>query len=307
MKFIRLLVVALLFISCATVTRQTDSLVKHHPDLPRKSQINDVPFIKQAINHCGPAALAMVMRHAGHPASLEEVTKQTFTKGAKGTFQSEMISAVRRQGMMGIVINDLSSLGREIAAGRPVIVFQNLGLSFYPRWHYAVTLGYDLDGPDIILHSGKDKFTKMDMRYFERSWKLADQWGLLVLPPDQLSVTASETQHAAAAAMLEQSGKTTQAQTGYQTILKRWPHSMTALIGLGNIHFANKNYKASISNLTQASIHHPSSAVVWHNLATAQGTAGQIQKARLSAQQALLLADEKSRPAFKTSLKQWID
>jgi hypothetical protein len=32
---------------------------------------------------------------------------------------------------------------REVAAGNLVLVFQNLVISFYPVWHYAVVIGFN--------------------------------------------------------------------------------------------------------------------------------------------------------------------
>ena len=306
MKVFLLLALAQLLVGCATSSRQTDKLLKHHPDLPTKTKISSVPFIKQAKNHCGPSTLAMVMAYQGHEVSLNELTEQTYTKGMEGTFQTEMISSVRRQGLLALPISDLNSLTQEIAGGNPVIVFQNLGLSFYPKWHYAVAVGYNLKGPDIILHSGPEKFEKLDMRYFERSWKLAGYWGLLVLRPDQLSLTGNETTHVTAAAGLEQTGKLDQALKSYQTILTRWPQSLTALIGLGNIFYARKDYPQSIKSLEQAARHHPAAAVVWHNLAIAQGSAGKKKSARFSAKKALTLTDDLTRARFEESLKDWL-
>jgi hypothetical protein len=34
---------------------------------------------------------------------------------------------------------------REVAAGNPVLVLQNLSFAWAPVWHYAVVMGYDAD------------------------------------------------------------------------------------------------------------------------------------------------------------------
>jgi hypothetical protein len=43
-------------------------------------------------------------------------------------------------------------LCEEVAAGHPVIVLQNIGLSWYLVWHYAVVVGYDLHEGTVIFH-----------------------------------------------------------------------------------------------------------------------------------------------------------
>lgn len=301
-----LLVVTFLLVGCATSTRQTDALVKNHSSLLASSRLKDMPLIKQARNHCGPAAMAMMIKHAGKNVSLDELTSQMFTKNLEGTFQTDMISTARHQGMLAIPVNDLSSLIKEISAGNPVVVFQNLGMSWWPKWHYAVVTGHDFDGPDIFLHTGGEKFKKTDMRFFERSWILGEHWGLLVLRPDQLSVTADERTHVAAAAMLEDLGKLHEAQTAYQTIFRHWPQSLGALIGLGNVTYNERHYQKSVEYLETAVGHHPTSAIAWHNLATAQGAMGTYSRARISSLKAIQLADETNRPIYEKSLETWI-
>jgi tetratricopeptide (TPR) repeat protein len=300
------MVVAFLSVSCATTTKQTNALFKNHQDLPEKAKLSDVPFIKQAKDHCGPATMSMVLSNAGKNIPLETLNSQMFTKGMDGTFQSEMISVARRNGMMALQIHDLKSLLQEIASGNPVIVFQNLGFSFYPHWHYAVALGYDLSGPDIILHSGPDKLNQSDMRLFERSWKLAGHWGLLILRPDQLSATGNELTHAGAAAMLEQLGKLDEALIAYETIQKRWPRSLTALMGAGNVLYTQRKFLLAVQSFKLATKFHPQSAMGWHNLAIAQGDAGLRSDAHRSSEKAMELVSAKDRNAYAESLRDYL-
>ncbi len=66
-----------------------------------------------------------------------------------------MIGAARRHGRVAYVISSPEELLVEVAAGNPVIVLQNLGLSWVPVWHYAVVIGYDGDADMVTLHSGE--------------------------------------------------------------------------------------------------------------------------------------------------------
>ncbi len=269
MKALLLACLSLFLISCATSTRQTDALVKNHQGLPEKVKLTSVPFIEQKANHCGPASMAMVMRHAGQQVPLKKLTSMMYTRGMKGTFQSEMLGVARRQGMLTFNINSMPELLRELSEGHPVLVFQNLGLGLFPQWHYAVAVGHDLHGPDIILHSGSEQFKKGDMRFFERTWKLGGYWGLLVLNPGELSVTSSETDHVKAAAALEELEKFDEAFISYESILKRWPKSLLALVGLGNVSYARKQYGDSVKFLKRAHALHPESPIVKNNLQVA--------------------------------------
>jgi len=300
------LLVAFLLGGCATNTRQTDHLLKNRRDLAPTSRLANLKLIKQKENHCGPATLAMAFKHAGRDLSLKEITAQSFTEKAQGTFQADMLSTARHQGMVTIPVSTMEGLLKESAAGNAVIVFQNLGFSWWPKWHYAVVSGHDLGGPDIFLHTGDKKFSKTDMRFFERSWKLGGHWGLLILPPDRLSVSGSELDHAQGGAMLEQLGKTKEAQASYETMLTRWPESLSALIGMANITYAKAQYKDATDFLSRAVRHHPRSAIAWHNLAFAQGSAGLKKEAKASAQKALDLVDNDSKATYRNSLTEFL-
>jgi hypothetical protein len=268
--------------------------------------IAGVPFVLQDKNYCGPASLAMVMAHAGHPVPVDALASQVYTPGKKGSLQADLVGAARRNGMMAVQVSGLSALLHEIHAGHPVLVFENLGLSWFPAWHYAVATGYDLAGPEIILHSGKDEARHFDLRKFERSWKDSDYWGLVVLPPGQLAVSADELAHSGAAAGLEQLGRTREAETAYRAILSRWPGSLGALIGMGNLAYGAGDYVSSAHYLAIATRAHPRSAVAWHNLATAQGAARWTRLARTSAAQAVILARPEDVAAYRDSLGQWL-
>ncbi len=306
MKSAIFLLAALFLGGCATSTRQTDRLVKNAQGLPEKSRLEKLPLIKQTENHCGPATLAMAFKHAGKDVSLGEITSQSFTEKAQGTYQADMLSTARRQGMLTIPIHKMEDLIKESSAGNAVIVFQNLGFSWWPQWHYAVVSGHDLNGPDIYLHTGDQKFAKTDMRFFERSWKLGGYWGLLILPPDQLSASGSELAHAQAGALLEQIGKRREAETSYKKMLTRWPQSLSALIGLANITYAEDQYQTATAYLNRAVLHHPRSTVAWHNLAFAQWAAGKKSLAKTSAQKALEFVDHESKATYQNSLAEFL-
>lgn len=296
---------ALLLQACATKTPKTEKLLKDHSGLAESSRIKDVPFINQDLNHCGPATLAMVMKANHHDVGAKALAKQMFTPKSKGTFKMDMVSTVRRQGMLGIGVHDLKALLTEIQAGHPVIVFQNLGFDWIPNWHYSVAHGYDLDGPDIYLHSGEDKNKKVDLRFFERSWEMGGYWGLVVLLPGSLAASADDLAHVEGISGLEQVGKLDDAEVSYESVLKKWPKSLSALIGMGNVLYSKKDYLGSVEYLTKATQYHPTSAVAWHNLANAQGAAGKLQAASLSARKAISLTSGSEHELYQESLKEF--
>jgi tetratricopeptide (TPR) repeat protein len=223
-----------------------------------------------------------------------------------GSLQTDLISSSRRQGMLAIPIEGLNALIREVAAGHPVIVFENLGLSWLPKWHYALVYGYDLPSRELILHSGPYAHHHLGIEDFEKSWSLANDWGLVVLQPDQLSATANEIAHVKAAAGLEQAGHKEPAQIAYRKILQKWPQSLGARIGLANLAFENGDCQTAVEILTETTQDHPTSSFVWHNLAIAQGRCQMKQQAQQSAIRAISLCPANAKDSYRQNLQEWL-
>jgi tetratricopeptide (TPR) repeat protein len=296
---------AILLAGCAAPTRQTDALLSAPArEVPAAFRIPDVPYIKQTENYCGPATLTMAMRYYGRNVGVEEIASQVYTPGKKGTLQQDMLGSARRQGMLAVQIQGLPNLLKELNAKHPVITFMNLGLSWYPIYHYALVTGYDLHEPTMIVHSAGSENRQWNMRKFERNWD--QSWGLVVLPPTELSAAADELEHSAAAAGLEMVGRLKEAEIVYRNILKRWPQSFGALVGMGNITYGRGDYAGSVAYLKRATHFHPGSATAWHNRATAEGAARRLGYARASAERAIRLVPGAQAAAFRESLREWL-
>ena len=266
MKFFILAGLLAAMMGCATGATQSRDLLLAPGSLPYYHSIENVPFVNQAAGHCGPASLSMVMKHSGAEVSPERLADEMYTPELKGSLQNDLIGTARRNGMMAIPIYDFTNLFSEVTSGHPVIILENLGLSWVPQWHYAVVVGFDLRNEEIILHSGHEAFSHESLKVFENSWRLADYWGLVIMPAGELSATASERDHVAAAAGLELAHKWVEAELSYHRILIKWPQSLVALIGLANINFARGNLKEAKSFLKSALRFHPESEAAKHNL-----------------------------------------
>lgn len=292
-----------LLAACASSTKQADELLSGPSKVPVQHEVSGVPYLKQEAGYCGPATLAMAMNWAGHAVTADEIAPLVYTPGAKGSFQTDMISATRREGLIAIPVTGLEALLKEVSAGHPVIVFENLALPWLPQWHYAVVYGYDLQKQTVLMHSGPHEAKRWDIRKFERSWKLADYWAMVVLPPNELSATGDELAHVKAASALEQIGRRDEAIDAYQAILNRWPKSLAALIGMGNWAFQANNYVDAVGYLQMATKAHPDSAAAWHNLALAEQEARMTTSARESAKRALATAPSDSKSRYEESLR----
>lgn len=273
----------LIFCGCASTTKQTDDLFKQgiRSDLQQVVQ-NTATFIEQKAGHCGPATLTMAIQSLGQQADLNEITLQVYNEKSKGSLQTDMISATRRQGLKAVPINGYVSLLTELQAGHNVIIFENLGLSWLPQWHYALVTGYNLPKKTLTMHSGPKANEEIDMGKFELSWKLTDYWGLVVLKPNQLSATGTEIAHLQSASAFEQINKIEEAKQAYLAIIQKWPQSLIAHIGLANVYYNLKDYKAAVFYLKKAVKINPNSTAAQNNLAVAERSLAETSKNKKS-------------------------
>ncbi|WP_168190415.1 PA2778 family cysteine peptidase [Luteithermobacter gelatinilyticus] len=275
--------------ACSSIPTTDPALLSH---LPQTGRAEAVPFYPQEEKYCGPATLAAVLEWTGKRISQHKVAHEVYTPGADGTFRHDMIAAARRHGRLAVPVRSLPALLEEVAGGTPVIVFQNLGLSWWPRWHYAVLTGYDLGRENVILNSGDEQNRVTGLTLFERTWRRGGSWALVVLPPDRLPATASIYDVMTAAAGLERAGRLDAAATAYQAIARRWPGHWLALLGLGNIHYRQGDYDAAETSYRAALALDPTVAEVWNNLAYALKKQGRTSEAHAAAQQAVKYGQE---------------
>lgn len=247
--------------------------------LPAASTVEDVPFFPQDDYYCGPAALAMVLAWSGLDVTQDDLVPVVYTPGRQGTLQTDILAGARRFGRLAVPVATVPDLLAELAAGHPVLVFQNLSLPIYPVWHYAVATGFDLDTAKLRLHSGRTEHQETRLSTFTRTWARGDYWALVVLPPDRLPATAGERAVLEAAAALERADMPAEAATAYAAILNRWPESLPAAIGLGNAAYATGDKDRAAAAFASATERHPGSVAAWQNLAFVLGELGDVSAA----------------------------
>ena len=198
-------------------------------------ELEKVVFFGQRDFQCGPAALAMVLHHSGEKVQPDDLTPLLFLPGRRGSLQLEMIAAARRAGRIPYLIRpEAAAIAAELAAGRPVLVLQNLGVTWLPVYHYAVVVGL-LPGDQVVLRSGEQRRLVMDGSRFLATWRRADNWGMVLLRPGELpAADESGSTYLLALAAFETTGQPEIARRGYEAALERWPRQPLALFGLGN-------------------------------------------------------------------------
>ena len=252
---------------CAT-SPQTRLLLDNPPDIPARVELTEVPFLPQQQYHCGPSSLASIINYRGTPVEPDQIAQMIYVPGLKGSLQVEVVAATRQFEMLPVQLDGkLESLMRELAAGNPVFVLQNLGLDSVPVWHYEVVVGYDFAERVFILRSGVDARVLRSFTLFEKTWQRADHWALIVVSVDSIPVTASADAYLDAASGMEEVGRIESAKHAYVTALRRWPENLLAYMGLGNSYYAMGEFAAAETAYRDALRIDPQKAEVWNNLA----------------------------------------
>lgn len=272
---------------------QTETLRRAPPTgLASRVELTATPFFPQTEYHCGPAALATVLSAVSREATPARLGEEVFLPARTGTLQIEMIAGARRHGAVATRLpGTLEALLRELQAGHPVVVLQNLGLSWYPAWHYAVLIGYDLDAGDVFLRSGTTERLALPMRTFEHTWVRAGSWAFVALPPGRWPATAEEAAVIEAAVGFERASTPAQAALAYRSALERFGDSLSLQMGLGNSLHAAGDRAAAAQAFEDATRLHPGSAPAWMNLASTRSELGQREAALAAAKQAVAVAD----------------
>lgn len=245
----------------------------------------------------------MVLAWSGLPVTQDDLVTEVYTPARQGTLRTDVLAAARRHGRLAVEVPSLRDLLTEIAAGSPVLVFQNLALNWYPQWHYAVAIGYDLEAREITLHSGLDERRVVPLSVFERTWKRGDYWALVVLPPGRLPASAEETPVLKAAAGLERVQRYTEAAKAYAAISARWPQSVAARLGLGNTLYAAGDYRGAERAYLEAIGNDAKAAAAWNNLAYALAAQGRREEALSAVEKAVLFGAE-NRSLYEDSLRE---
>jgi tetratricopeptide (TPR) repeat protein len=273
-RSIRLLCCGLLALSMsgcaflAPLVPQTVALRTSWPEgVPQKTELTSVPFFPQDAYQCGPAALATVLANSGVDITPEDLVKQVWLPSRKGSLQAEMLAAPRlHQRVSYRLAPHYSDLLREVAAGHPVIVLQDVG-PLFPWWHYAVVNGYDYTTGTIYLRSGEEKRKEMPFTAFERTWIKSGYWAMVVLPPNRVAATATEDRWLEALLAFSRVAGPDPAREAYSAMLRKWPDNLAASIGLANALHTKGALTEAADVLREALRRHPQSVIAMNNLA----------------------------------------
>lgn len=261
--------VIFLFLSGCAATPQSDRLLTDIPEPFRTpTELEDVAFFPQTAFQCGPAALATVLARSLPAITVDELVPRVYIPARKGSLQIEMIRTVRDYQRIPYVLSpDMEALFEELNAGRPVLVLQNLGVSWYPRWHYAVLVGYDLQARKVVLRSGETRRYVMDIHTFEHTWRRSNYWALVVLAPGELPSRPDSWSYLKSLVAFEKRKDWALLDAAYQAGLRHWPGNRDLLMAYGTSLYLQSKLDAAVGYFRQVVVTHPDYAPAYNNLA----------------------------------------
>jgi tetratricopeptide (TPR) repeat protein len=305
-RWVGMLILSCLGIACAN-SPQSRLLINNPPDIPTRVELTEVPFFPQQEYHCGPAALASIFSYHGTEVEPDQIADLIYIPGLKGSLQTEVVAATRQFELLPVQLDGtLESLLREIAAGNPVFVLQNLGLDSIPVWHYEVVIGYDLAERMVILRSGLNPRVLRPFAVFEQTWKRAGFWALAIVDPDRIPDSVEMNTYLETVIAMEQVGRTEIAHQAYQTALRRWPKSILAHSGYGNTAYTLGDFVVAASAYLSALELNPEKADLWNNYAYTLAQLGRHEAAMQAIQKALELEpDNQNLKDSLTEISTW--
>jgi tetratricopeptide (TPR) repeat protein len=280
-----------LLLSACAATPQSDLLIEDLPGSLRKPvELTRVPFYPQKEYQCGPAALATLISDQGHQVDLARLTERVYIPRRKGSLQLELVSAARDFGLIPYILSPkLEVLLHEVKAKRPVLVLQNLGVSWYPQWHYAVVVGYNLPEKELILRSGEIERYRLNLYTFEHTWRRGKYWAMILLKPGELPVAGDAWRYMNAIVGFEQQRNWPLLVKAYLAGLQRWPENSELLMGYGNALYAQGKLEKAVIQYEKVIHNRQNFAPAYNNAAQVYAELGQFEIANKYVRRAIEL------------------
>jgi hypothetical protein len=284
--------------ACATLPEN----VLHYGQDTNPVELVETPFFPQERYQCGPAALMAVLTQSGVETTLDSLIERVYLPGRQGSLQTELVAAIRASGRIPYRIDaSLSAIVGELRAGRPVLVLQNLGVSWMPRWHYAVVVGVDPGTDTVMLRSGTERRRVTRTKTFIRTWKRGEYWALVAVRPGELPANPNADRYFRAIAELESAQRLAEARSGWRAALDQWPDAPIAIFGMANVEFALDNLGTAENLYRQLLEKKPNDVSARNNLAHV--LSGQAKNSEAIAQILLALEIVQDDPAMRMELE----
>ena len=181
-----------LVIACLLATTEFLSLAQAQESEKDKAGIwLDVPFIKQTVEGCGSASIAMLLRYwSAHGTQIaperedaDAIQKQLYSRKGHGIYASDLERYLRESGFRVFALRgEWSDLRDHLSKGRPLILSIEPGGSHAPL-HYVVATGIDWQREAVFVNDpARGKLLRIERAEFEKEWQATKNYLLLAVP-----------------------------------------------------------------------------------------------------------------------------
>src|SRR6185295_12226230 len=122
----------------------------------------------------------------------------------------------------------------------------------FPRWHYAVVIGYDPEKKTVALRSGTTERQVLSAANFMRAWDNGGRWAMVVLMPGEMPATPDRNRYLESAAAFEHSAQPRDTRLVFDAAVKQWPDEPIALIGRGTASYRAGDLRAAADDYSAA-------------------------------------------------------
>lgn len=219
----------------------------------RATELDRTPFFPQKKFQCGPAAMATVLVASGAQTSADALAESLYIPARRGSLQVEMLATPRAFNRLALPLpRSPEAIIAELEAGRPVLVLHNYGLPFWPRWHYAVVVGYDPEDDVFVLRSGVKQRQSMRTRRFMVAWHYGGRWAMVILRPGETAALDDPKSFLEAAADFEKAASPRDARAAFDAAIRRWSAEPVAYVGRGTAEYRLGNLAAAADDYAAA-------------------------------------------------------
>lgn len=140
-----------------------------------------VPFVIQARERCGPAALEMVLRYYGADSAAVSEADRAYDPVLRGTLITDLAAASRRAGYEALVATSTpDSLIGLLGAGVPPIILYQAARGPFMAGHFGVVTFWDPVDDAFTLHDGGARPRLLRRGDLAKRWQAAGSQVLIV-------------------------------------------------------------------------------------------------------------------------------
>jgi len=206
--------------------------------------LKDVPAVDQRAYQCGPAALESVIRYWGGNADADSIGEGIYKPGSRGVLNFSLAQYAKTEGFWSEIHEERAGDGLKnwLRRGVPPIVMLDSGVLWARAYHFVVLKGFDDHQGIFYANTGVPETQAIEYKEFERRWKKAGYWSLIISPPEKVDWDLSEAQSVELALIFEKNGDLIQAERWLESALKMNPESVPAKFNLANIYLKSKRF-----------------------------------------------------------------